>query len=184
MELVEDMSDQENQITLRERVFDEKALTEFISEQIDKFRNHAKLIGDPECVNLTDLNRALAEYSLIESALISLLAMARIETRKHTENFENWFSEKYIIIRNRENRPDLTAQKWLGQKEIERIIRIEFAFEFKGLQDRKDLSEMKESFIGRMLSAWNNHQFILNQISKNLQTQVSINNTGLSRDLE
>ena len=181
------MSDEQNkeqEVAPRSKVFDEQAFMAYISEQVDLFKKHAELIGNPEALTITDMNRTLAEYSVVKSTLISLEAMARIEARRFKENFENWFSEKFIFVRNRENRADLSAQKWLGQKELERIIRIEFAFEFKGFKDLMDMAEMRESFIGRMLDAWSNHQFILNRLSKNVEVEVMLSNSRLSREFE
>jgi hypothetical protein len=88
------------------------------------------------------------------------------------------------MIRNRENPKDLAGNKWAAQKEIERFVRVEFAFEFKGFKDLMDFAELKEQFLGRMVEAWNSHIYILNQISKNIQTEAMIGNSKLSRELE
>lgn len=174
------MSDQE-MIPIREKVFNEKEFIEFVSLQIDKFKNHAEIIKNPDALSLSDLNRALADYSVIKSSLLFLQAMARVEARKQKELFEDWFSEKYLMIRNRENPKNLTAQKWAGQKELERMVRVEYNFEYKGFKDKMDMAEIREDFLGRMLEAWNNHQYILGQLSKNLQTEVMLTGSQLHK---
>jgi hypothetical protein len=178
-----EMSD-ETIIPIREKKFDEAEFMEFVSNQIDKFKRHAEIIKNPENISLNDLNMALAEYSVVKSSLLFLQATTKIEARKHKEQYEQWVSEKYIMIRGRENPKDLTAAKWLSTKELERMVRVEYAFEYKGLKELADMYEMKEDFLGRILDAWNNHVYVLNQISKNIQTEVSIGNSNLSRTFE
>jgi hypothetical protein len=170
-----------NPIVLREKIFDEHEFMKFISEQVDKFKSHSDIIKNPETISFHDLNRALSEYSTVKSVLLSLQAMAHIECRKRKEEFENWYSHKFVYVRSRENRVDLAAQKWLGMKEIERIIRVEFSFEYKGFKDIMDFAELKEQFLNRMVEAWASHQFILGQLSKNVQTEAMLNGSGLHK---
>lgn len=171
-------------IELRESKFSEKAFIEFASEQIDKFKQHAEIIKNPENITLSDLNQALSEYSIVKSTLLLLLAMAEIEYNKYEEEFEDWLSHKFVIIRSRENRENLPAQKWLGQKEIERIIRVEFNFEYKGLKERMSMTEIKKKHLSRMVDAWISHQHIIGQLSKNIQAEIMIGNSKLSREIE
>jgi len=171
----------EEQVAIREKRFNEKEFMEFVSEQIDKFKNHAGIIRNPDAVTIADLNHSLSEYSVVMSTLLSLQALAHIEARKHKERFEDWFSEKYLMIRNRENPKELSGMKWASQKELERMVRVEYNFEYKGFRDLMDMAELRETFLGRMVDAWRNHQFILNQLCKNIQTEVMITSSGLSK---
>jgi hypothetical protein len=183
-----DIQEQQNstgtQIEMRSPRFNEEKFMAFVAEEIDKYKRHAEIVKNPDNISLSDLNHALAEYSTVRATLISIHAIAQTETRKYKEQFEDWFSEKYVLIRNRENPKNSPAAKWAGQKEIERIIRYEFPFEFKALKELMDMSGLREAFLERMIESWSNHQFILNQISKNIQTEVMIGNTRLSREFE
>jgi hypothetical protein len=172
----------EEQIAIREKRFNEKEFMEFVSEQIDKFKNHAEIIRNPDSVTIADLNHSLSEYSVVMSTLLSLQALAHIEARKHRERFEDWFSEKYLMIRNRENPKNLSAQKWAGQKELERMVRVEYNFEYKGFRDLMDMAELRETFLGRMVEAWKSHQFILGHMCKNVQAEIMITSSGLSKN--
>jgi len=143
----------------------------FVNEQIDKMKKYASL-GAEEEISFYSLNNALRSYEGVYLTLISLYNIARIELQQKEEEYQNWYAEKFIYIKNRENRIELTAQKWASQKELELMVRNENQFELQGWKEELRVLENKESFLKRLLDAWQSQQFILSTLSKNIIAEV------------
>ena len=148
----------------------------FVNEQIEKMKTYASL-GAEEEISFYSLNNALRSYEGIYLTLISLYNVARIELQQKEEEYQDWYSDKFVFIKNRENRIDLTAQKWASQKELELMVRNENQFELKGWKEELRVLENKEAFLKRLLDAWQSQQFILSTLSKNLIAEVGATST-------
>lgn len=144
----------------------------FVQSQIETMKAHLSL-GSGTDPSFYEVNSALCSYQNVNLALLAMHNTARIEHVKAKERFEDWFAEKYVIIRERENPRSLSAQKWLSQKEIELIIRTEFKDEFRRYNWEVIEAEHQLNFMRRLLEAWSAHQFVLTQLSKNLISEVA-----------
>ena len=136
----------------------------FVEDQIQKMRKHSKL-GDDGNITFLDLNRALTSFEQIYLTLIGLYNITNIEFQREQERYDDWYAERFLNIRARENPKDLTAQKWSSTKEIEMMVRREYNFEFKGRKESLLILERKVAFLRRLLEAWQSQQFILNTLS-------------------
>lgn len=150
----------------------EARMIEFVQSQIETMKAHLSL-GNGGEPSFYDVNNALCSYQNINLALLAMHNTARIEYTKAKERFEDWFAEKYITIRERENPRSLSAQKWLSQKEIELMIRTEYSEEHKQYNWDMIEAEHQLNFMRRLLEAWSAHQFVLTQLSKNLISEVA-----------
>lgn len=148
----------------------------FVQEQIDMMKSHLAL-GNNSDPTFYEVNAALCSYQNVNLALLAMHNNARVEHIKAKERFEDWFAEKYIFIRERENPRSLSAQKWLSQREIELIIRTEYKEEYRQYNWEVIEAEHQLNFMRRLLDAWSSHQFVLTQLSKNLISEVSGLNT-------
>lgn len=144
----------------------------FVQEQIANLKKYNRLGSDKE-LSFDDLNKALCGYQNVNLTLISLYNVAKVELTKEKEKFDDWFAEKFISVRSRENRKELSAQKWASQKEIEMMVRREYSFEYKGWKDSLNVLEHKVAFLRRLLESWNSQQYILSTLSRNLQSEVN-----------
>jgi len=150
----------------------EQRLIEFVESQIAKMRQYSKL-GNGGEANFYEVNEALMGY---QNTLLALLAMhntAKIEHMRAKEAYEDWFAQKYILIREEVNPRSLSAQKWYSQKEIEMMVRQQYNDEYKKLTWNVSLTEQQLSFLRRLLEGWNTHQYILTQLSRNLIAEVN-----------
>lgn len=150
----------------------EQRLIEFVETQIAKMRQYSKL-GNGKEASFYEVNEALMSY---QNTLLALLAMhntAKIEHMRAKEAFEDWFAQKYILIREDVNPRSLSAQKWYSQKEIEMMVRQQYNDDYKRLSWNVTLTEQQLSFLRRLLEGWNTHQYILTQLSRNLIAEVN-----------
>jgi len=150
----------------------EQRLIEFVENQIAKMREYSKL-GNGKEPTFYEVNEALMSY---QDTLLALLAMhntSKIEHMRAKETFEDWYAQKYILIREEMNPRSLSAQKWYSQKEIEMMVRQQYNDEYKRLSWNLTLTEQQLSFLRRLLEGWNTHQYILTQLSRNLIAEVN-----------
>jgi len=149
----------------------DKAFLAFVQEQIGKMKEYASL-GNGKSITFDELNNALCNYEQVYLTLISMYNVINIEFQRATEEFDDWFADKFLQIRARENPKDSSAQKWASQKELEWMVRKEFNFEYRAQKDTLLTLERKVHFFRRLLESWQAQQWILNTLSKNIQSEV------------
>lgn len=155
----------------------EEAFLDFVQTQIQKLQEYSRIGADKE-ISFYELNNALCNYQSIYLTLLSLYNVAKIDHAKQKENFEDWFADKYIDIRRRENRTDISAQKWVSQRELELMVRKEFRGEYHMYNDMVLVAEHKVAFLRRLLEGWTSQQYILATLSKNLIAEVGSETTS------
>lgn len=165
-----------NRIPVDEKTTEQQFI-DFVNTQIEQLKYYAQLGGGEE-LTFDALNRALCNYQHINLTLISLYNVAKIEYQKEQEEFEDWFARKFIEIRSRVNRADMSAQKWASQKEIEMMVRVEYYEEYKKRKESLIIIERKVAFLRRLLDSWSAQQYILATLSKNLQSEVNALSVG------
>jgi len=142
----------------------------FVNEQITKLKKYTEMQN--EDLKFSDLNYYLRNFEQILFSLIGLETTAEIEYKKEKQKFEIWYAERYMVIRQRENKPDLVAAKWIGAKEIEIMVMVENKREYSYMNENLMVCESKVEFIRNLKEGWNVQSFILNTLSKNVQTEV------------
>ena len=147
-------------------------LIRFVQEQIDKMRHYNKLGNDGQA-NFMDVNEALMSYHNIQLALLSLHTDVKVKYIKAKNEYEEWYSSKYLSIRDEVNPRSISSQKWYSQKEIEMIVRTRFHDEFQKYHINLIKYENKLAFLRRLIDSWNAYQYILTQLSKNLIAEVN-----------
>ncbi len=150
----------------------EARLLEFAEKQIQKMSKHAKLGNEEGQVGFFELNQALASFQQVQLGLISVYAVAKTEYARAKENWEEWYSEKYIQVRDELNPRSMTQSKWYGAKEIEMQVRVKFKSEYKPLSLEVTMAETKLSLLRRMMDSWSAHNYTLSNLSKNAQAEV------------
>lgn len=150
----------------------EQQLLVFCEEQIEKMRKYAKLFNEQGQIGFYELNQAQAEYQSVNLALIYLNLRAKIEATKAHELWEEWYAERYVDEREILNPRSLSAQKWLGAKEIEMHVRIKYREEYRALKMSTEMAEHRVALMRRLLESWERHSFTLGQLSRNVIAEI------------
>ena len=155
----------------------EDRLLEYVESQIDKMKKYTDLGNSDGIPGFYELNQALMEFTTIQSSLISMGVMAKIESDRATEAFKDWYSEKYVETRERLNLPSLAGNKWASQTEIDSYIRRENRTEYGRLHKEMACAEMKVDAMRRIQESWNTYSLILNRLCKNVETEMAVTAT-------
>ena len=155
----------------------EDRLLEYVESQIDKMKKYTDLGNSDGIPGFYELNQALMEFTMIQSSLISMGVMAKIEFDRATEAFKDWYSEKYVETRERLNPPSLAGNKWASQTEIDSYIRRENRTEYGRLHKEMVCAEMKVDAMRRIQESWNTYSLILNRLCKNVETEMAVTAT-------
>ena len=152
---------------------DEFNFLNFIDTQINEMKEAARLGTDKE-ISFFELEHALKGYSSVYITLLSLYNVARIDLQKEKEEFNAWYSSKFVAVRAEVNKPELTAQKWAGQKEIEHMIIALSPDQYKEKKCRLSEKEGKLDFLSNLIDMWKSHQFILSTLSSNIRAEAGM----------
>ena len=156
----------------------EDRLLEYVESQISKMKKYTDLGNSDGIPGFYELNQALMEFTTIQSSLISMGVIAKIEYDKATEAFKDWYSEKYVETRERLNPPSLAGSKWASQTEIDAYIRRENRTEYGRLHKEMVCAEMKVDAMRRIQDSWNTYSLILNRLCKNVETEMAVTATN------
>ena len=156
----------------------EDRLLEYVESQINKMKKYTDLGNSDGIPGFYELNQALMEFTTIQSSLISMGVIAKIEYDKATEAFKDWYSEKYVETRERLNPPSLAGNKWASQTEIDAYIRRENRTEYGRLHKEMVCAEMKGDAMRRIQDSWNTYSLILNRLCKNVETEMAVTATN------
>ena len=151
----------------------EDRLLEYVESQIERMKRYTDLGNSDGIPGFYELNQALMEFTTIQSSLISMGVMAKMEYDKATEAFKDWYSEKYVETRERLNPPSLAGSKWASQTEIDAYIRMENRTEYNKLHREMSCAEMKVDAMRRIQDSWNTYSLILNRLCKNVETEMA-----------
>jgi uncharacterized protein YozE (UPF0346 family) len=142
-------------------------LISFITTQIRKLKKYSTFENSGD-VKFYELNKMLCEYQNLNLGLISLYTMTKADYLREQKDFDAWWDEKYVTLRNEMNPKSALQQKWLAAKEIEVELKVRFKKEYNERKDQLIILERKVSFLQRLLDSWAGQKFILNNLSKNL----------------
>jgi hypothetical protein len=150
----------------------------YVQKQIARMQGELHLGDRAREITFFELNYALRSYQETLWVLISLYSEVERTAQNIDEEFENWYADKFLTIRSRENSKDISAGKWAAAREIEMMVRKEHGIEYS---ERKKVvleAEQKKAFIKRLLDGWQAHQFILSTLSKNVQSEAGATGFG------
>ena len=129
-----------------------------------------------------EINQALLTYQDINLGLLALHNSAKMENTRAKEVFEDWYANKYLILREEMNPRSLSAQKWVSQREIEMAVRVRYKEEYHKYNWDVIITEQQLAFMRRLLEGWSSYQYVLTQLSKNLVSEL--NGLGVENALD
>lgn len=150
----------------------EQAFIDYVQTKMKEMQNYSRLGNDGQ-LTFFDLNRALMDHSNVNSTLNALYAIAKNEFKKLEDEYEDWYAEKYVEVKDLENPKTISPGKWSSSKEIEMIVRVKYKAEHKIRKHELNLKEAQLSFLRRTCESWERQSFILSSLSKNLQAEVA-----------
>lgn len=163
-------------------VHEKAAMTEeefltFVESEINKLRKHIEFEAQSD-IGFYDLQEKLKEYTPIYLTLIQLQARYRFQANRLEQGFQMWFDEQFINVRSEFNKIELSAQKWMAQKELEAMVRIRHAEEYQRRKEAVDSVKHRESLINSLIKAWETHKYVLSDMCKNVQAEVGMTTMG------
>ena len=118
------MSDDERRVV----DYDESFLN-YVEAQIKEFQRQ-DLLNTETDLTYYDVESSLRRYQSVFFSLIAMKAKTKRSVKRKSREFEIWWDDKFTVIRKRENKLDLSAQKWASIKELESMTRAEFQKEY------------------------------------------------------
>ncbi len=152
----------------------------FISNEIERMKQYTDLAGSAQEPSFHGVNQALTAYQNVQLGLLASHNLAKMNLTKAKEAFEDWYAGAYLDVREQVNPRALTAQKWYSQKEIEMQVRRDYSAQFHEHNNAVLLADHELNFFRRLLDSWDRYAFVLNNLSKNLISEV--NGLGVSSD--
>ena len=180
-EVRKEFIDDESIIDIATKRANEELLA-FVDKQIQRLNNKVSLLSNGGNITLNEVEIALATYEPTLFALIAIYEQAKAEAAIAKAKYEEFYSEKYMEVRNQYNTKDVKNAQWLSAKEIESTTYVLYKKEFADLKAEIIKTDGQRSTVERLLRSWENYQFILTTISKNIIAQMS--GSHISLDLE
>lgn len=151
-------------------------LNEFVAKNIEVMRSYLISNSNP---SISQLNKALVDYMPVLYSLQTLYNKVKFNKLKVDEELDIFEAEAYMNVRNEYNNKDIDKKLFLSTKEIEAAYKVKYKNKLTSLRAKVDLAESRRSFVERLLKAWENYQFILSNLSKNLVAELSANHLDI-----
>lgn len=180
-EIKREFIDEEGIVDIATKRANEELLA-FVDKQIQRLNNKVSLLSNGGNITLNEVEIALATYEPTLFALIAIYEQAKADAAIAKAKYEEFYSEKYMEVRNQYNTKDVKNAQWLSAKEIESTAYVLYKKEFADLKAEIIKTDGQRSTVERLLRSWENYQFILTTISKNIIAQMS--GSHISVDLE
>ena len=150
----------------------EEELIKFVEKKIGQM-NESLLFNGETTPSFGKLNQSLMEYESVMLGLLVLHQEARYASTVAQENYDNFYAQKYVDIKNRESANLSSKSKMLSAKEIEMMVRKEHLVELAKLKAKAIESENEYNFVNHLVESWKNYQFVLGTLSRNSQAEAA-----------
>ena len=144
---------------------------DFIRQQINYFKHHAKLIEGNEITPYM-INTVLANYTLVGLALIGEYSRYKDVKRVAEKEYDKWYSHIFKAIRSEMIAEVESKTIKIAVKEIENEVKARYEQKYWDYKDVIDDSTNKMSFIKMLIDQWNKLDLILNNLSKNMRQEM------------
>ena len=160
----------------------EEELIKFVEKKIAQM-NESLLFNGDSSPSFSKLNQSLMEYESVMLGLLVLHQEARFKASVAQENYDNFYSVKYVDIKAREASLD-PKKKIPAAKEIEMAVRKEYMVELAKLKAKVMEAENEYNFINHLVESWKNYQFVLGTLSRNAQAEASASGVSYNNPYE
>ncbi len=153
---------------------DYNELISWLSAQLKDLQKYSNLSSDP---SFHELNDCLAHYEGIMLGMVSSYNILKFEAQLAEREYNETFGEVFTNVREENNPKDLAATKYLGQKEIEYIVRYKYKHILNPLENKVTKLNLKVSALRSMIDSWNTFNYTLSTISRNVQIEAQLART-------
>ena len=160
----------------------EEELIKFVEKKIAQM-NESLLFNGDSSPSFSKLNQSLMEYESVMLGLLVLHQEARFKASVAQENYDNFYSVKYVDIKAREASLD-PKKKIPAAKEIEMAVRKEYMVELAKLKAKVMEAENEYNFINHLVESLKNYQFVLGTLSRNAQAEASASGVSYKNPYE
>jgi uncharacterized protein YacL (UPF0231 family) len=164
------MSDDERRVV----DYDESFLN-YVEAQIKEFQRQ-DLLNTETDLTYYDVESSLRKYQSVYFSLVAMKAKTKRNVKRKTREYDIWWDDKYVSVRKRENKLDLSAQKWPSFKELESMTRSENKNEYLSRKEEVDDAEDRDYFVGKLLDLWQAHSYILGHLCGLIKTDKATTN--------
>lgn len=154
---------------------------EWLNEQLESLKRYSNLSSDPQ---FSELNDCLAHYEGVMLGMVSAYNVLKFEAYLAQRDYDEKFGEIYTQVRMTENPKDIAATKYLGQKELEYIVKSQHKDVLNPLETKAINLNLKVSALKAMIDSWNTYNFTLGTISKNVQAEANLSHGSNSELLD
>jgi hypothetical protein len=152
----------------------EKFIT-FVADNVNKMSSIANLRQDPTFI---ELNSALTQFESVQLSMIFVYEEIRFEETLAKEAYQHEFDTKYCATRDKYNKSDLPAAKYLSNKEIEMRTNVDYYTTLRPLWNEWKNLEHKLSALRRLMDSWDRFSYTLGTLSNNVRTEVNAHFTS------
>ena len=155
-----------------ESVFN-KAEQEFymwVDLQIKSMDNRRKMLSNPD-PSYDEINAAIVECSNVIDGLNSLYTTMKMKVTVEKDKFDIWYAQAFMRTRELTN-SQLDRKVWYSQDEMKQKTIADNAEEIMKRKAAIDSLEAKRSYLERKVETWRSYSFMLNTLSKNINSQV------------
>lgn len=145
--------------------------TKRANDIISRYSKYKDIVKNGD-VQIAEVNNALADYISINSFLLEEYEKKILLYNLKKDNFDNWFAEKFIDIRNKNNTDNKATTKWLSKQEIEMIIRIDYKEEFSEKNGELILLDREVSTLRRLCETYKKMDTIFQTLSNNARQEM------------
>ena len=160
------------EVTRQKIAMSEEQFCDYVSEEVQKYKKHAEFEAKAD-ISFFDLQEKLKEYTDIGFTLTELQARYRYQYKNMKLKLDQWFDALVVYTQKNHNRLDIAGTKWLSSSELERIARVENSEEYQRRMEELNSVEAREKFITSLIKNWDNHNYILGQMSSNVRSEAS-----------
>lgn len=144
----------------------------FVNEKVQMLSQGAVLETDP---SFSSLNGALSKFEGILLSLTSQYEVLRYEATEAKDAYDDAYAQLYVSERDAVNSVDRPATKYLSAKEIDMLVVSKHREKLTELRTKTELLDHQLSTLRRLIDGWTSYSFVLNTLSKNVQTEVMAN---------
>ncbi len=146
------------------------SLLESDNEKIEFIQSIGNLIINGE-ITPQSLNNGLGNYFNANTFLLTLYETSDIDYKSLKEDYEVWFSEKFIEVRDSLNK-DRTTSKYASQSEINNQVIVDNKSEYSHWKSKLLVAEKRVSFYRRLVDSFKTQSQILITLSNNMRSEM------------
>jgi hypothetical protein len=118
-----------------------------------------------------EVDRVMATYTRTGLGLLSIQAKYIELYDKVAKDYDLWYSEKFVICRDKLAGDGRSKTKFPSQKEIECQIKHDYKEEYNRMYTNLLNIQHKKDFLKRLIAQWDKEQWMVSGVNDNLKSE-------------